>query len=111
MQDIQSRQTKPHEKKNCIVSQNTTSMWLLSQIKEKIMIDFSSCLTYLKRENIKMGKTIATSRLYPSGFMVATSNNMLMSRLVPQAKTNDFAKALSTSNLKASNDWLDRWKW
>lgn len=55
-----------------------------------------------------MGKTIATSRLYPSGFMVATSNNMLMSRLVPQAKTNDFAKALSTSNLKASNDWLDR---
>lgn len=109
MQDIQSRQTKPHEKN--LVSQNTTSTWLLSQIKEKIMIDFSSCLTYLKRKNIKMGKTIATSRLYPSGFMVPTSNNMLMSRLVPQAKTNDFAKALSMSNLKASNDWLDRWKW
>ena len=53
-----------------------------------------------------MGKYNFTDKAVSKWFMVATLNNMLMSRLVPHAKANDSAKALSMSNFKASNDWL-----
>ena len=60
----------------------------------------------LKTKNIKMGKYNSTDKAVSKWFMVATLNNMLMNRLVPHAKANDSAKALSMSTFKASNDWL-----